>query len=81
MSLFRSIPEKRKEPNPVIPMIRQGAHNQTDHERMEDWRMRYEDYSGIQPVRVFAVGFCRTCHKPAWFVGIPKIRDVHCPGH
>ena len=81
MLLFRQITEQRKKPNPAIPMIRQGAHAQTDHERMEDFRMRYEDHCGIQPVRIWAVGFCRTCKKPAWFVGVPHINGVHCPGH
>lgn len=60
---------RTKPQNPVIPMIRQGAHYQTEHERFEDWRMRMLRETGLEPTRKhYKVIKCQVCKAPVWII-------------
>ena len=64
--------------NPLIPMFRQAGngphldHVQSNHERLEDWRMRMLRATGIEPTRQpYSVIPCQVCGVPVWVIN-PK---------
>jgi len=75
--------------NPLIPMFRQAGngphhdHVQSNHERLEDWRMRMLRETGMEPTRKpYRVIGCLVCNSPVWIVN-PKHQylTAHCYKH
>lgn len=59
-----------------------GEHEMTAEYRLELFRDRYKQATGVEPVKKYTVGFCRTCNKPLWYSGVEHEHITpRCPGH
>lgn len=75
--------------NPLIPIFRQAGngphrdHVQSDHERLEDWRMRMLRETGMEPTRKpYTVVECTVCRAPVWIVDPKHLHlSARCSKH